>query len=103
MRFAPGRWRTPRIAWVWSALNHARRCTALRLFRLASLVLRKGLSLYERRMISRARLGAALAMAKLLERSAGVLLLGLTHSQTHARRTRAKRAPTKGESHDLPR
>jgi hypothetical protein len=59
-----------------SAFDHARRRGALGLFRLASSILRKGLSLYERRMISRVDLRVALSTARFLERLAGTLLLG---------------------------
>ncbi|HEY6259496.1 MAG TPA: hypothetical protein VIY51_27265 [Xanthobacteraceae bacterium] len=60
-----------------SAFDQARRWAALGLLRLASLVLRKSLDLYQTRNISRVDLRIALSAARLLERSGGVLLLGL--------------------------
>jgi hypothetical protein len=59
-----------------ATFDHARRRAALGLFRLASLILRRATDLFQRRQIARVALRVALAAAKLLERSAGVLLLG---------------------------
>ena len=73
----------PLIDSAKSALEHARRWAALGLFRLASSILRKGLGLYERQRISRVNLGVALSTARLCERSAGVLLLGLGRHHPH--------------------
>jgi hypothetical protein len=60
-----------------SAFDNARRWGALALFRLASTLLRRATDLFQRRRIARADLHVALATARLLERCAGVLLLGL--------------------------
>jgi hypothetical protein len=60
-----------------ATFDHGRRRAALGLFRLASLILRRATDLFQRHQIARVNLGVALAAAKLLERCAGVLLLGI--------------------------
>lgn len=57
--------------------DHARRYSALGLFRLANYILRKGFDLYRRRHISRVDLRVVLSIARLLERSALVVMFGL--------------------------
>ena len=59
-----------------------RRRAALGLFRLASMVLRSTTHLYERQLIPRAGVKAALAVSGVLERGARALLPGL-HQGRH--------------------
>jgi hypothetical protein len=60
-----------------SVFDSARRWGALVLFRLASTLLRRATDLFQRGRIARFDLRVALATARLLERCAGVMLLGL--------------------------
>jgi hypothetical protein len=67
----------PIIRSARSGFDSARRCGALALFRLASSLLRGATDLFQRRRIARMDLRVALAAARLLQRCAGMLLLGL--------------------------
>jgi hypothetical protein len=60
-----------------STFDFARSRGAIGLFRLARFILRRGTDLYQRRVISGVDLGVALSTAKLLDRLAETLLLGL--------------------------
>jgi hypothetical protein len=71
------RWTMPTISSAQCAFDNARRRGALALFRLASTVLRGATDLFQKHRISRVDLRVVLATAKLLERCAGLLLLGL--------------------------
>ncbi len=77
----------PHIARAQSALGLARRRAALGLLRLASLLLRKGLSLYQREKISKIDLCVALSTARLLQRSAGILLRARSHAQRQSKQS----------------
>jgi hypothetical protein len=59
-----------------SGLDRSRRLGALGLFRIARCILRSGLSLYRRGLISRFALGVALSLTSLIEQSAAILLFG---------------------------
>jgi hypothetical protein len=71
-----------------ATFDHARRRAALGLFRLASLILRRATDLFQRRRIPRVVLGGVLAATKLLERCAGVLLLGMSRPKDQPDRGR---------------
>jgi hypothetical protein len=74
-------------------LGRGRRAGAIAAFRLASLVLRGGTTLYQRRTISRSALRAMLSASQALER-AGVLL-------AFGRRRASWQLPTSnGDDHD---
>jgi hypothetical protein len=67
----------PIVGRAKSALDNARRWGALVLLRLASGVLRRAADLFRRGRIAHAGLRVALAIARFLQRCAGLLLLGL--------------------------
>ena len=71
-----------------ATFDYARRRAALGLFRLASYILRGATDLFQRRQIARVALRCALAATKLLERSAGVLLLGMSRPKDQQDRGR---------------
>jgi hypothetical protein len=83
-----GRWTMPISRLARTTFDHARRQAALGLFRLASSILRRATDLFQRRQIARVALRVALAAAKLLERSAGVLLLGMSRPKNQQDRGR---------------
>jgi hypothetical protein len=83
-----GRWIMPVSHLAKATFDHARRRTALGLFRLASLILRRATDRFQRRWIARVHLRVALAAAKLLERCGGVLLLGISWTKDQPDRGR---------------
>jgi hypothetical protein len=62
-----------KVGWLGSAIASTRRRGALSLFRLASAVLRGTTDLYEKQLIPRVSLSAALSIAGLLQRWAAAL------------------------------
>jgi hypothetical protein len=75
-----------------SVFRDMRHRGALGLFRLASTILRRATNRYQRRRIARGHLRVALSTARLLERSAGALLLGLRQGQDQSDRGRIDRS-----------
>jgi hypothetical protein len=71
-----------------AAFDHARRRAALGLFRIASMILRRATDLFERRRIARDALRVAVVAARLLERCAGLLLLGMSWRKDQPQRGR---------------
>jgi len=59
-----------------AALDHTRRWGAIALFRLTSIALRGSVRLYQRGLMSRIVLRAILSVARILERTAALLVLG---------------------------
>jgi hypothetical protein len=82
-----GRWTMPISHLAKATFDYARRRAALGLFLLASFILRRATDLFQRRRIARVDLRVALAAAKLLERCAGVLLLGMSWPKDRSGRT----------------
>jgi hypothetical protein len=83
-----GRWTMPISRLAKATFDYARRRAALGLFLLASCILRRATDLFQRRRIARVDLRVALSAAKLLERCAGVLLLGMSWSKDQSVRGR---------------
>jgi hypothetical protein len=83
-----GRWTMPISHLGKATFDYVRRRAALGLFRLASLILRRATDLFQRRRIARVDLRVALAAAKVLERCAGVLLLGMSWPKDQSDRGR---------------
>jgi hypothetical protein len=83
-----GRWTMPINHLAKATFDYARRRAALGLFLLASFILRRATDLFQRRRIARVDLRVALAAAKLLERCAGVLLLGMSWPKDRSDRGR---------------
>ena len=63
--------------------DHARRYSALGLLRSANGILRNGFDLYRRRHISRVGLRVVLSIARLLERSALLVMFGPKTGRDH--------------------
>ena len=83
-----GRWTMPISHLAKATFDYVRHRAALGLFRLASLILRYATDLFQRRRIARVNLVVALSAAGLLERCAGVLLLGMSRPQDQPDRSR---------------